>query len=503
MSDDKLNEQDLPLEPAVLDVPAEILPALVPTDTTPVPKPELPPDDEEVKQSKEFKDLQARIKSKSKTAELHTDMKTVTYRKGMNFSNKGKRTADDYRPTPDELEIINTISATDQKREDGYSFPLESADDKVDRQDEFFFDGARDKAAAISYNKAFLTDHAWDTAHHLGTIYMAVNEAGILKQKVWVLDIPENQKYIKNMLGGVYNKVSVGFASNLQDMVCMSCAGEKSIYDNSCPHVPGGVDEKGIRTVVGIKDIADFYEVSLVPIPAQRDAGIRRMSVDAQQDFVSSIKGIIEVLSDTTDGAISKKVDTISSGNSTLGDVQVPDTTTLNSTAEASSEKTADVITAEVTAVEAPAAAPEAPVVESEKTDTEPAAAPAVEEATQDVVLEAPAPEAPQAPVEKAATEELVSVIGDLKAAVQELKEAVGTLKGVTAPQVSALGESQKGLEAKLEALSKFVEAATATTFETLEREVVAKKQINSTTTSGAVGNQWAVDLTKGILGGK
>lgn len=481
-----------------------------------------------VSESKEFKQLRARIKSKSENVDLQEDMVHLSVRKGMNFSNHGKRTAEDYRPTPDELKEINQISNIDLTKNDLYSIPIEAADDLVDRQGEAFNDPARTKLAVLSYNKAFLTDHSWDTAHHLGTIYSAKNEDGLLKQKIFILDIPENQKYIKNMLGGVYNKISIGFSANLKDMRCMSCDNGTSIYDSACQHMPGAPDEKGVKTFVLITDVADYFESSLVPIPAQKNAGIRRRSLtvtpEMQQAWEKSTeqKMVPTVESNSSEPipVIYKKVDTINSDNTTLGDELVPDTTTENSTADESLAKTADVFTSEGAVPDAIEAAIEASTeVDAEKggcampeEEDEKDKARTLGEVAGDCQMQdgngmdgadcKPEPKAPSAKKEMSkAAKKLTKALEEFKATVQELKEVAAALKG-SGTDVSALAESQKSLGTKLEALTKFVETATAVTFENLEREAAVKKQIGNAQTSTS-GNQWAVDLTKGILGGK
>lgn len=431
--------------------------------------------------NKEFQQLQKRIKEKSSNVDLHDDMSTLTVRKAMNFSNKGKRTADDYRPSPDELKIINSNSNTDMNREDGFSFDLESADLKDDRQHEKFDTVALDKGAQLSLWKAFLIDHDWVTDKQLGIIYAARNEDGILKQKVFVLDIPENQKYIKNMLAGIYNKVSVGFSSNLNDMHCLSCGDGRSIYDSSCPHMPGSYDEKGARTTVLIKDMSDFYEVSLVPVPAQRDAGIRRRSLTITPEMIDK-------------AASTENVDTINSVKDHGDD-------TVSKPTKVDSIKEADVFAAEAAIT---AAAPMADDDDDDKALTTGEVAGRVNTELEGVGQAdipdndhepaAPAPKAPKY------SKKLKKICKSFKATVKELKEIAQALKSSGA-NVANLAEGQKSLEAQVTALKGFVEAATATTFETLERQAAAKKV--TSTVNGAEGNAWAMELTKGILGGK
>ncbi len=224
---------------------------------------------------KAFKDF---VENKGLDVELSADNKTVICKNVMGFSNINKRTIEDYKPSQEDLDIINKMGNVDIKRDEILCFSLRSADIAVDRSYEHFADGALQKMANMSVGKSFLMDHNWTTDSHIGKIYAAKAVDGQLLQKVYVANEDYNRKTIKNILLGIYNKVSVGFGVDLNAMLCDSC-GNKSFYDEACMHTVGSLDEKGGTTTITIKDVSDYYEVSLVPVPAQRDAGISRSMV--------------------------------------------------------------------------------------------------------------------------------------------------------------------------------------------------------------------------------
>lgn len=215
-----------------------------------------------------------------KNVSVTNDEKTLVVKQTFKFSNSGKRKLVDYQPTEDELLLINKYALVDLNPEDVVVFNVQAADKQIDRQYEQFTDEALRDMAELSKGKAFLTDHEWETEHQIGLIFDAAAIDGKLMQKVYVLNTEENKVLIKNILGGVFNKVSVGFSIDLADAICMSCR-NKSIYSQDCPHMPGGMDEEGNKTYISIKNVIDYFEVSIVPVPAQRDAGIRRNSLDS------------------------------------------------------------------------------------------------------------------------------------------------------------------------------------------------------------------------------
>lgn len=251
---------------------------------------------------KAFKEF---VENKGVDVELSSDNRTLRVKGLMSFTNSGKKTMEDYKPSQEDMDVINKDhSNMDLSRDAILTFTLRSADLAVDRSYEHFTEPALQKMAEMSVGKSFLMDHDWTTSSHIGKIYSASVENGSLLQKVYMLNDEFNKKTINNILAGIYNKVSVGFGVDLGAMMCDSC-GTKSYYDEICPHTVGSMDERKGLTTITIKDVSDYFEVSLVPVPAQRDAGIRR--------------SLTKTLRETEDS------DTINNSKSVLGEMAVPE----------------------------------------------------------------------------------------------------------------------------------------------------------------------------------
>ena len=441
------------------------------------------------KKSKQEKQLRKLIESKGLDVELCDDLKSVMAKAQLSFSNAYKRTKEDYHPTDDELAIINAgYSNTYLTPQDLFVFNLESADQDIDRDNESFSDQALMDMARLSLDKAFLVDHQWNTPNHIGKIFAATVEDGKLKQKVYLLNDPMNDHITKNLLAGIYNKVSVGFSSAMEDMKCMSCKDGTSIYSNSCPHQPGGMDEYGQKTFVNIGGVADYFEVSLVPIPAQRNAGIRRNTV--QMSLSANPTSI-----NPNQNSNNKSIATISSGKNNLieksfGEVNVPDPTILDSTTP-TTEAIAPVETVET---KEPDVFITAPVSEN----AQPVITQAVE--TPETVVE---------PVTAKTAESDVSVKKLLKAltkSVKRLDRMIATQQVLlnetnktSEKKLLAVETTQKELDDRLKALVGVFELATTTTVENLERQTAARKTVAGPQTP----NSWAADLSKQFRGGR
>lgn len=213
---------------------------------------------------------------------------------------KGKAKAEDYYPTPEELSLINKYTNVDLKKEEVLVFTLSSANQDVDRASDQFTAKALKDMAELSADKPYLENHDWDIKSVKGKIFDAKVANKQLIQKVYVPIQAENESFIKGMLNGLLNKVSVGFSMAPKDYVCSSC--NKSLYSMECPHYPGGRDKEGNPIVGIIKGVADYFEISNVAVPCQRDAGIRRslpaMTMDQFIDSDLTVEEIGTVIPD-------------------------------------------------------------------------------------------------------------------------------------------------------------------------------------------------------------
>lgn len=85
-------------------------------------------DPKPVKSFKEF------VESKGIELLLSEDNKTAVIKTAMSFSNKGKKSIGDYKPTEEDLAVINVDANVDLSSEDILCFTLRSSDLAVDRK---------------------------------------------------------------------------------------------------------------------------------------------------------------------------------------------------------------------------------------------------------------------------------------------------------------------------------------------------------------------------------
>lgn len=181
-----------------------------------------------------------------------------------------KKSEDDYHPTDAQLEKINQYTKKTLKKEDVYVFELQSADMQVDRGYEHFSSKAITRMAELSPNKPVLMDHDWAIGSTVGKIFDAKNQGGRLVQFAY---FPANSPVVENIMNGLYDKLSVGFAIDPEDFTCDACS--KSMFSTDCVHYPGEKTRSGVVTAT-IKNVIDYFEVSLVAVPMQQDAHIRQ-----------------------------------------------------------------------------------------------------------------------------------------------------------------------------------------------------------------------------------
>ena len=198
-----------------------------------------------------------------------------------------KRTMEDYRPDEEELAKINSMSNVDISRDQVYVFEFVGADTVVDRGYEKFHPEALQDMAEFSVDKPLQLDHRHETSFTKGKIFDASVKNKTFRPKAYIKDSADNELLIGNIMMGITNKVSVGFGIGLTDYMCNSCG--QPMVSKSCMHRPGSMDEKGAMCTATIKRVKDFYELSVVPVPMQPAAGIRR---DFEGDIMEKSKSL-------------------------------------------------------------------------------------------------------------------------------------------------------------------------------------------------------------------
>lgn len=172
-----------------------------------------------------------------------------------------------------ELELINLQTLRLLCADEVFTFRLAACDNQVDRDFERFTDEALEKLAPMFVGKSVLMDHVWRAGHQTARVYDAqVEEDGAVKRLMLRCYMPKtegNQKTIDAIEAGILRECSVG--CSMKSAICSICGADQS--KTCCTHAPGK-EYDGQLCVMALGDPVDAYEVSLVAVPAQPEAGI-------------------------------------------------------------------------------------------------------------------------------------------------------------------------------------------------------------------------------------
>lgn len=212
----------------------------------------------------------------------------------------------DFRPTEGELTKINQFTLKQLSKDEVKVFYLEACGDLVDRSSEIIVQETLEAFNDLCLGRAYTCNHDWRTDPK-GVIFDAYTEQRTNKevgkdytahvQKIYILDIPENQEEIKNLEAGVYRYVSVSFSILLPK--CSICGND--IRSSKCPHIPGwDYDEEdnrvpsgksGFTCYVELREPEDYYETSRVLLGCQYGAQVVGKSFQDNEPGTKNEKG--------------------------------------------------------------------------------------------------------------------------------------------------------------------------------------------------------------------
>lgn len=179
-----------------------------------------------------------------------------------------KQTLDD-----EELSLINRQTLRPLTEEEVFTFRLAACDNQVDRDWERFTDGALEALAPMFVGKSVLLDHTWRAGSQTARVYGAnVEGEGEVKRLILRCYMPRDVRSaptISALEAGILRECSVGCA--VEKVLCSICGADQT--KTACPHVPGK-EYEGQRCVMALDGARDAYEVSLVAVPAQPEAGV-------------------------------------------------------------------------------------------------------------------------------------------------------------------------------------------------------------------------------------
>lgn len=172
-----------------------------------------------------------------------------------------------------ELALINKQTLRTLGAEEVFTFRLAACDNQVDRDSERFTDAALEKLAPLYIGKSVLTDHAWSAGNQTARVYDAyVEKVGEVKRLILRCYMPRTETsapIIAALEAGILRECSVGCA--VSRAVCSICGADQT--KTCCAHV-AGKEYDGQVCVIELDDPVDAYEVSLVAVPAQPEAGV-------------------------------------------------------------------------------------------------------------------------------------------------------------------------------------------------------------------------------------
>lgn len=176
-------------------------------------------------------------------------------------------------PDAGELGLINAQALRPMTAEEVFTFKLAACDNQVDRDYERFTDQALEQMAKLYVGKPVLRDHSWRNGTQTARVYAAgVETVGGVKRLVLRCYMPRTEgtaETVAAIESGVIRECSVGVQAG--NAICSVCGADQ--MKAMCRHNPGR-EYDGKLCHFDLDDIRDAYEVSLVAVPAQREAGV-------------------------------------------------------------------------------------------------------------------------------------------------------------------------------------------------------------------------------------
>ena len=188
--------------------------------------------------------------------------------------------------TEDELKLINKHTLSPLSADEVFTFKAVLCDNEIDRQSERFTVKALEDLKKLFIGKTVIKDHSWSANDQVARIYSTdlvmsekANKSGEpgaqLVAYCYMVKTASNADLIAEIKGGIKKEGSVGFRAS--SVICSICGTDNA--KSYCRHFPGKSyqKEKGIeQCVFTLASVSDAYEFSLVAVPAQKSAGVRK-----------------------------------------------------------------------------------------------------------------------------------------------------------------------------------------------------------------------------------
>ena len=171
-----------------------------------------------------------------------------------------------------ELSLINAQALRELHAEEVFTFRLAACDNQVDRDCERFTETTLEQLSKLYIGKPVLRDHKWSAETQTARVYDAqVADEGEVKRLVlscYMVRTAGAADTIAAIEGGILRECSVGCA--VEHVNCSICGADQR--KTLCEHCPGR-EYDGQICHFELDGAADAYEVSLVAVPVQPEAG--------------------------------------------------------------------------------------------------------------------------------------------------------------------------------------------------------------------------------------
>ena len=188
--------------------------------------------------------------------------------------------------TESELKLINKHTLTPLEADEVFTFKAVLCDNEVDRQSERFTVKALEDLKKLFIGKTVIKDHSWSANDQVARIYATelltaekTNKSGEPSAQLvaycYMVKTASNADLIAEIKGGIKKEGSVGFRAS--SVICSICGTDNA--KSYCRHFPGKSYEKEggpQQCVFTLASVSDAYEFSLVAVPAQKAAGVRK-----------------------------------------------------------------------------------------------------------------------------------------------------------------------------------------------------------------------------------
>ena len=174
-----------------------------------------------------------------------------------------------------ELALINRQTLRPLAADEVFTFRLAACDNQVDRDHERFTEATLEELAERFVSRPVLLDHQWSSGCQTAWVYAGALEPGPaegvqrLVLRCYMPRTAQTEATIAAIESGILRECSVGLA--VLRALCSICGADQT--KTVCKHSPGR-EYDGQLCHMDLDGVADVYEVSLVPVPAQPAAGV-------------------------------------------------------------------------------------------------------------------------------------------------------------------------------------------------------------------------------------